>query len=59
MAVNNEALAINLAKKLATKIKMEVTVVRSRHNTKKYYLAAPAYGMSAPKSSDFVATVAP
>ena len=47
------------AKKLAKKIKMEVTVVRSRRKTKKYYLAAPAYGMPAPKSSDFVATLTP
>ncbi len=59
MAVNNKVLAINLAKKLAKKIKMEVTVVRSRRKTKKYYLAAPAYGMPAPKSSDFVATLTP
>ena len=59
MAVNNEALAINLAKKLAKKIKMEVTVVRNRRKSKKYYLAQPAYGMAAPKSSDFVETVTP
>ncbi len=59
MAVNNEVLAINLAKKLAKKINMEVTVVRSHRKTRKYYLVAPAYGIAAPKSYDYCETVAP
>lgn len=59
MAVNDKTLAINLAKKLAEKIKMEVTVVRSHRKTRKYYLVAPAYGIAAPKSYDYCETVTP
>ena len=59
MAVNNEVLAINLAKKLATKINTEVAVFRSRRKTKKFYLAVPSLGRNAPRASDLVETVAP
>jgi hypothetical protein len=59
MAVNNEVLAINLAKKLAKRINMEVTIVRSRRKTRKYYLAAPAYGIEAPKNHEYCETVTP
>ncbi len=59
MAVNDKVLAMNLAKKLAKRLDEEVTVVRSHRRTRKYYLAVPSYGMTAPKSSDYVGTVAP
>ena len=59
VAVNNEMLAMNLAKKLAKRLDKEVTVVRSRRRTRKYYLAVPSHGMNEPKNNEFVATVAP
>jgi translation initiation factor 1 (eIF-1/SUI1) len=59
VAVNNETLAMNLAKKLAKRLDQKVTVVRSRRRTRKFYLAVPSHGMDAPRSSDHVATVAP
>ena len=59
MAVNSKVLAINLAKKLAKRIDMEVTIVRSRRRTRKYYLVAPEHGIAAPKSYDYCETVAP
>lgn len=57
MAVNRLDLAQPLAKKLAKKIRMDVAIHRNRNRDRKYFLVQPAYGMCAPKNSDFIETI--